>query len=260
MKSNIIYLLLVILFSLSVVVCQQDFYTCKRVCEEDFITRIDALNDNENRTPADFEAILPYWTTCQYRCHRCYLVGAIKRMNMIQTMFDDDQYHGTRGYTIISKCFDAIRHDLQWTCYNPWLFAIRDNDRNRTQEEVRILKFIKLLADAQQDLEICRVACNINFRPKLVSIIPRERVYADFEALIPHWQTCQYRCYRCHLTGMTQAMEKLKTMFLGSEKNEQHAIVGITRILNSIDTSFEDTCYQRWIIANRLNDTASTFG
>lgn len=120
--------------------------------------------------------------------------------------------------------------------------------------------FLMVRANAQQDLETCKVACTVNFRPKVVSLIPRPRVYTDFEALVPYWQTCQYRCYRCHLTGMNKAMEVLRMTFVGPEKDGQRTVVGTTRILNEIDISLEDTCYTRWEFANRLNDTASTFG
>lgn len=128
MKYNIIYSLLAILSSLSVVICQEDFYTCKRVCEEEFLEKLDDLLYIDRRGPADFKAILPYWKECQYRCHRCYLVDSIKRMDDLQSMFDNEQYHDSTGARTIGRCFYAIKHDLKWTCYNPWLFAIRDND------------------------------------------------------------------------------------------------------------------------------------
>lgn len=119
--------------------------------------------------------------------------------------------------------------------------------------------FLMVQADAQQDVETCRVACEVDFRPKVVSIIPRSSVYTEFEALIPSWKTCQYRCYRCHLTGMTKAMDRLGVSLSGPEQSERLNVEGMVSILNAIDISFKDTCYKRWVYANRYNDTASKF-
>ncbi|KAI9266363.1 hypothetical protein EDC94DRAFT_657887 [Helicostylum pulchrum] len=128
MKYNIINLLLAILLtSLSVIVCQQDFYACKAVSQE-LVGKLDALINTNTRSPEGFETILSYWTTTQYRCHRCYLVEAIKRMDMLQSMFNNDQYDGTAHANTMMNYVFAIKHNLHWTCYNPWLYAIRDND------------------------------------------------------------------------------------------------------------------------------------
>ncbi|KAI9266364.1 hypothetical protein EDC94DRAFT_657888 [Helicostylum pulchrum] len=130
MKLNILYLLLAFVSCLSVIVCnnQDDLNICKRVCDEDLLPRMEAMARNDSRSISDFEDILPYWTTCQYRCHRCYLPGGIRTIERIKTRFDNDLHVGMLGFLNFMSDKDAMIHSLKWSCYTLWQNAINDDD------------------------------------------------------------------------------------------------------------------------------------
>lgn len=130
MKFNILYLLLAFSSWLSVVVCtdQDDLDVCKRVCDEDLLPRIDAMARNHSRTISDYDDILPYWKTCQYRCYRCYLPVGIRAINTMKTTFDNNFHFGMRGLGTFLGVKDAVIHSLKWSCYTLWQNAINDGD------------------------------------------------------------------------------------------------------------------------------------
>lgn len=132
MKFNTLYLLLAFSSCLSVGAStdQEDLDTCKRVCDEDLLPRIDAMARNHSRTISDYEDILPYWTTCQYRCYRCHLPVGIRAIKNMKTTFDNNFHFGMPGLASLLGAKDAVIHSLKWSCYTLWQNAIKDGDRN----------------------------------------------------------------------------------------------------------------------------------
>ncbi|KAG2192250.1 hypothetical protein INT47_010051 [Mucor saturninus] len=112
---------------------------------------------------------------------------------------------------------------------------------------------------SKEDYEVCHRACSTDFLPQISGLVSRERVYSDFEGLLPSWSTCQYRCYRCRIPGANLAMKNFKKMFDENRQNAPRVIVDIARFQWSITRSLEDTCYTPWRAAIRSNDTVSTF-
>lgn len=111
----------------------------------------------------------------------------------------------------------------------------------------------------KEDYDACYKACTTDFMPQIVRLIPRERVYSDYEGLLPYWSTCQFRCYRCRIPEAITAMENLKKMFDDNQQNAVQVIVKIGIIEESIKHSLDTSCYSPWRNANKVNDTSSTF-
>lgn len=121
------------------------------------------------------------------------------------------------------------------------------------------LSMVVYSSSGQQDYDACYKACTTDFIPQIVNLVPRERVYSDYEGLLPYWSTCQYRCYRCRIPGANIAMEKLKKVFDDNLQNASQIIVDIAIIIESIDRSLDQSCYSPWHYANNVNDTESIF-
>lgn len=129
MKLEHVLLLFSALSSLFLVVYsdgQQDFDNCHKACTIEFRPIIANLL-TLNRTYSDYENVIPYWTTCQYRCYRCSLPNANFFMDLLKKIFDDEEQNGLRVILEIVKLIAGIETSLK-ECYDKWTAANRVGD------------------------------------------------------------------------------------------------------------------------------------
>ncbi|KAI8085512.1 hypothetical protein BDF21DRAFT_397478 [Thamnidium elegans] len=131
-------LLLGLLFSLSflfaTVYCdgEQDLNVCERACTAEFRPRIVNLFMLE-QTHSDYEALDPFWSTCQYRCYRCSLYNAIVLMRHLKDMFDYSTANSSYAILEITKLMVGIDSSLK-ICYDSWRIANNNGDITSTFE------------------------------------------------------------------------------------------------------------------------------
>lgn len=124
MRLTHVLLLLSILSNLIITVYsngQEDRDNCHKACTIEFRPVLANLL-TLNRTYSDYEDVIPYWTTCQYRCYRCNLTNAIYFMDMLRMMFRNQELDGIEGILEILKSIAGIETSFK-ECYDDWTEA-----------------------------------------------------------------------------------------------------------------------------------------
>lgn len=124
MRFTHVLLLLVYLSSSLMVVYsdgQQDLNTCHKACTVEFRPVLANLL-TLNRTYLNYENVIPYWTTCQYRCYRCGLTNAIFSMDVLKGVYDNQELNALGVILEIVKLIAGIETSFK-ECYDKWTAA-----------------------------------------------------------------------------------------------------------------------------------------
>lgn len=109
---------------------KEDLDACKRACSDDVHPRLIRFIE-PNRVDSEWNDIKPIWSTCQYRCYRCYLPEANAGMQDLDYLFSHNQQNDAGSVQRIALDVDKAAYSFN-NCYDQWNKANKLNDTTST--------------------------------------------------------------------------------------------------------------------------------